>query len=70
MKFVKLSILLAAVISVAAGCSGKAEPAYGDKKEDWAPSKPPAGWRGPGQPGGATPPPNLSGPPAGTTAGK
>jgi hypothetical protein len=32
------------------GCGSK--PEYGDKKEDWAKTKPPPNWRGPGQPGG------------------
>lgn len=44
-----LSVVLLALIAVW-GCSS--QPQYGDKKEDWAKTKPPPTWHGPGQPSG------------------
>lgn len=38
-------------IAGAVGCS-KPQPEFGDKPEDWKQTAPPAGWKGPGQPGG------------------
>lgn len=47
---------------VLVGCSDqKAE--FGDKKEDWKKTEPPAGWKGPGQAGAASGP--IGGPPEG-----
>jgi hypothetical protein len=59
MRFIALLILIASLVG-AVGCSGKSEPEFGDKPEDWKKSTPPPGWKGPGQPGAT-----AGGPPAG-----
>lgn len=64
MKAVKNLVLLIALLTFVTGCSGEKAPEYGDKKEDWKPSKPPEGWRGPGQPGAPAIPNSAATPPS------
>jgi len=66
MRTIKLLAFLVSIVTAfLAGCSGENKPEYGDKKQDWAPSKPPEGWRGPGQPGAPTVPNPAATPPSG-----
>lgn len=51
-------------ILVLSGC-GSSAPEVGDKKEDWAKSAPPAGWKGPGQASANAPGGHIEGPPQG-----
>jgi hypothetical protein len=48
--FVMLVVATAFAGFLTVGCAEK-KAEFGDKKEDWAPTKPPEGWKGPGQPG-------------------
>jgi hypothetical protein len=59
-----LLFLVGAVILGAWGCGSK--PQFGDKKEDWARTKPPPGWHPPSQAGvpAAGPPGTASNAPA------
>ncbi|MGV3614033.1 MAG: hypothetical protein ACO1SV_01740 [Fimbriimonas sp.] len=60
---ISLAILLLVSLGLLAGC-GEPKPEFGDKKEDWQKSKPPEGWKGPGQADGPKSGP-ISGPPGG-----
>ncbi|AIE86163.1 hypothetical protein [Fimbriimonas ginsengisoli] len=57
-RFFTLFVVVAALAGLG-GCSEKKEE-FGDKPQDWKKSAPPAGWKGPGQPGG--PPAGARGP--------